>query len=133
MQQSFRHRDAGFTLIELMIVVAVIAVLLTIGVPTYRDYMLRGHRANAQAVLTEIAGRQQQFLLDRRAYASTLAELNFTVDSEVAKRYDLQITIPVGTVPAFTVSAVPKDSQVGDSCGTLSIDQSAARLPAGCW
>jgi len=61
-------RHNGFTLIEMMIVVAVIALLAAIGYPSYRDHVARGQRSQGQQVLMDIAQRQEQFLLDQRRY-----------------------------------------------------------------
>jgi type IV pilus assembly protein PilE len=133
MSSHRRRRETGFTLIELMVVTVVVALLLAIAVPSYNEYVLRGHRANAQAALTDIAGRQQQFLLDSRAYASTLEELRFAVDADVATRYAFGIAVGAAAPPGFTVTATPKGSQAADKCGAMSIDQAARREPPGCW
>jgi type IV pilus assembly protein PilE len=60
--------ERGFTLIELMIVVAVVALLAAVGYPSYRDHIARGQRSQGQQVLMDIAQRQEQFLLDQRRY-----------------------------------------------------------------
>jgi type IV pilus assembly protein PilE len=65
----------GFTLIELMITVAIVAILAAIAYPSYTQYVIRGHRAAAQAEMMDIANRQQQFFLANRVYASSLADL----------------------------------------------------------
>ena len=65
-------RTNGFTLIELMIVVAVVALLAAIGYPSYRDHVARGQRSQGQQFLSDIAQRQEQYLLDRRQYATAL-------------------------------------------------------------
>ena len=58
------RRSAGFSLLELMITVAVVAILASIALPSYREYIKRGKRAAAQSVLMDLAARQQAFLLD---------------------------------------------------------------------
>lgn len=71
-----RH-ERGFTLIELMIVVAIVAILAAIGYPSYREHVARSQRSQGQQYLADVAQRQEQFLLDSRAYgASTEAALN---------------------------------------------------------
>ena len=60
----------GFTLIELMIVVAVVALLAAVAYPSYRDHVARGQRSQGQQLLADIAQRQEQYLLDRRQYAT---------------------------------------------------------------
>ena len=64
------HHDRGFTLIELMIVVAVVALLAVVGYPSYRDHIARSQRSQGQQLLSDIAQRQEQYLLDRRQYAT---------------------------------------------------------------
>jgi len=62
----------GFTLIELMIVIAVVALLAAVGYPSYRDHVARAQRSQGQQFLLDIAQRQEQFLLDRRQYSTVL-------------------------------------------------------------
>ena len=69
------RRARGFTLIELMIVVAIIAIVAGIGYPSFKNYVLKAHRASAQAFLMDAAQRQQQYFLDNRAFAPDIATL----------------------------------------------------------
>lgn len=130
----FGCRARGFTLVELVIVMAVVAILAAALVPAYRDQVLRGHRAAAQAVLTELAGRQHQYRADARTYAQSSVQLRATIPASVAERYDVEVLAPAGAVPpTFLVRATPRTAQAADACGTLAIDEAGNRTPAACW
>jgi type IV pilus assembly protein PilE len=110
----------------MMVVVTVIAILAAIAIPNYNSYLRKGRRADAQAALTDIASRQQQYLLDARAYAGSLATLNYTVQKSVTDWYAIGITT-AGPPPSFTVTANPiagKD-QVKD--GSLELTSTGAK------
>lgn len=126
----------GFTLIELMITVAVIAILAAIAIPSYQAQIRKSRRAEAQAHLMALSGRQQQFLVDTRAYADTLAGIGIAAPPNVANGYVLTMNVPAGaTPPSFTITATPQGDQVSEPCGTLSITNTGARTAAtsGCW
>jgi len=125
--------QSGFTLIEAMIAVAIVAVLAAVAYPQYTQHVRRGHRADAQAVLMDVATRQQQYLLDSRAYAGTLGSLNVTVPSAVDAHYTVSLAVGTATVPSFTVTAAPKGSQAQDACGTLSLTNAGVKSPSTCW
>lgn len=147
------HARSGFTLIELMIVVAVIAILVAIAYPSYQAYTVRSNRAAAQSVLMDIAQREQQFLLDQRSYAtgiqtgtsaSPLADWQTTLNygplpTNVTSVYT--ITVSIGATPiSFTAAAAPIAGTVQasrDTCGTLKIDQAGNKTVSmsgtSCW
>lgn len=126
---------SGFTLIELMIAVAVLAILAAIAWPSYQEHVRKSRRAEAQAFLMAVAARQQQFLVDTRGYSASLTDIGVPTPANVTSTYDIALAAPTGNPPAFSVTATPKASQVGERCGTLSIDQSGAKTAAisGCW
>ena len=126
--------NRGFTLIELMIAIAVVAILAVIAIPAYTSQMVKGRRSSAEAFLMDVAQREQQYLLDARAYAPNVTTLNTTIPVDVNNYYQINITPnAVGTPPSFTASAtpLPGTAQAGDA--TLTIDNTGAKTPAGLW
>jgi type IV pilus assembly protein PilE len=130
-----RRGARGITLIELMVALAVVALLLSVALPSYRDSVRKSTRAEAQAWMLAVAGRQQQFLVDRRAYAGSIADVGIAVPASVAAAYTLELTVQAGPPPGFSLDAVPKDRQVGERCGSLAIDQAGVKAAdvEGCW
>jgi type IV pilus assembly protein PilE len=130
-----RSKQAGFTLIELMIAVAIVAILLAVALPSYRDSVRKSVRAEAQAYMMTVAARQQQFLVDTRGYAATLTAVGVAVPGNVDNGYTLSMPTPTTAPPAFTLTLTPKSSQAGERCGTLSIDAAGSKTAAvaGCW
>jgi type IV pilus assembly protein PilE len=130
-----KRAQTGFSLIELMIAVVIVAILASVAYPSYQDYMRRGPRAEAQAHMMDIAGRQGQFLIDNRAYAETAATLGVTTPATVSAKYTIAIAAG-DTPPTFTVTATPTGDQANDKCGTLTLNNTGAKTASGtgsCW
>lgn len=127
------RKHGGFTLIELMITVAIIGLLAAVAYPSYQSAMVKSRRAAAQTVLSDVAQRQQQYLMDSRAFATTTTNLKVMVPSDVSSHYTITITASASTPPAYTATATPVSgsSQVKD--GALSITSNGTKLPAGKW
>jgi type IV pilus assembly protein PilE len=126
---------AGFTLIELLIVVVIVAILAMIAYPSYEDQVRKGRRSAAQNLLSDIATRQQQYMLDARQYAvgaGALGALSVTVPTDVAPFYTVTIDPAAPTLPpSFTLVAtpVPGSRQVPD--GVLTLDSAGAKTRNG--
>jgi type IV pilus assembly protein PilE len=117
----------GFTLIELMIVIVVIGLLAAIGIPNYQQYRIKANRAEAQAFLMDVAQRQQQFLIDSRAFGGTVADLNLTVPEGVGRNYTITLDVDAGPPPTFIVTAEPIANGMQDGDGDLTIDQAGTK------
>ena len=131
-------RADGFTLIEVMIVVAIVAILAAIAIPLYQDSVRKSRRVAMQATLQEIGNRQQQYLMDAREYAGTAALLNFTVPADQLTWYNVGIVaVPASPLGAasFTVTATPQGSQASEACGVMTLDNRGSKTAAkpGCW
>lgn len=117
----------GFTLIEVMIVLVIIAILAALAIPSYVEYIRRGHRADARAGLL-----QAQQWLERAATATgtypTTLPASFTWVADSTKRYTISLGGPA-TSSSFTLTAAPKagTAQVGDKCGSYTLTHTGIR------
>ena len=128
---SFKQR--GFTLIELMITVAIIGILAGIAYPSYISHVQKGARRSAQAQMLDLANREQQYLLSNRAYAaySTMTSAGYGLPAELTSRYTPSITVGSGSVPSFTITFTATGSQLSD--GDLTYNSDGVKAPAAKW
>jgi type IV pilus assembly protein PilE len=126
----------GFTLIELMITVGVIAILAAIAIPSYRQYIIRGNRSAGESVMMDIANREQQYLLANRSYAdkATLTANGYTLPSDTSQNYTWAVAAGVdalSTAPIFTITFTPINGQSSDV--TLTLDNQGTKTPIASW
>ena len=127
-----QRRRNGFTLIELMITVAVVGIPAAIAYPSYTQFIVRSKRSAAQAQMMDIASRQQQYLITNRGYADTtaLANSGYTLPAEVASSYSYGITVS-SNPPAYTLTFTPSGRQASD--GNLTLTSEGVKSPASKW
>lgn len=128
-----RRPARGFSLLELMIVVVIVGILAAIAFPSYMQYPRRSARAEAQSYLSDVAGLQQQYLVDKRSYAPSLASLNTAPTGNVASKFTVSVVALDGPPPTYVITAQATGDQVKDVCPTLAIDNRGNRTPASCW
>ena len=101
-------------------------------VARWRDYS-GTERAEAQSFLTNAAATQQQFLIDRRRYAGSLAALNVSPPADLSGKYTFAVATANGPPPTFSLTATATGQQAQDACPTLAVDSSGSKSPDKCW
>lgn len=158
----FDRRPTGFTLIELMVAVAVVAILATLSVPSYRIYVERANRTVAKTALTEVVSRQNSYYVDRKRFATSFDKLGWgsgtlylnregtlSASSNTNSIYEVKLAgdsnstaCPATGSPSasgFTVVARPINSQASDTrCATLCLSSTGIKSASGtdagdCW
>ena len=127
----------GFSILELMIVVAVAAVIAAIAIPSYQEQARKSRRAAATAALIDASSRQEQFFLDNKTYTTTIIAGGLNMAAVIESgTYALSVDAPTGAClvdRCYRVRATPQGVQAGDKCGALTIDSERAKTPNNCW
>lgn len=145
-----RKKHGGFSLIEMMIVVTVIGILTTLALPSFQEYVRRGHRAEARAGLLQAALWMERVATANGVYPATTPKngsyaspLPASLATVPGGRY--AVSLKTSNDSAYTLVAVPAGAQSGDQCGTFTLDQASVRgitiatvsagaeLVADCW
>jgi type IV pilus assembly protein PilE len=127
---------AGFTLIELMVVVAIVAILAAVAFPSYREQVRKSRRAQAKADLIELTQNLERFRTVNNTYAGIALPFN---QSPRAGTSHYALTVSGNTANAFLLTATPAGAQADDRCGTLTVNQAGVKTESGsadyddCW
>lgn len=131
MKPSLRSLRA-FTLLELMIALAVIGVLSAIAYPLYTTHVQKSHRTAAQSALMELAARQASWRSKHTSYGDKTDLLGIT--PSIPDPSDSYYSFAVAaTTTTFIITAAPQGGQAADSCGPLTMTQNLSGAPSNCW
>ncbi|MDF1758929.1 MAG: type IV pilin protein [Coxiellaceae bacterium] len=128
----------GFTLMELIITVAIVAILAAVAIPSFNSYLLKSHRSDAYSSLMAMQLAEERYRSSNTSYG-TLAQVWNGVTTSEDGHYTLAISNTSATSYTLTATAVggqASDSEDGSSCATLTITYSAGvetKAPAACW
>ena len=122
---------------ELLIVVVVVGILSAIAIPSYRNYVMRAHRAEAKTAVLAMAGQLERCFTRFNAYDDALCTVDITNFPTEEGNYLLNADVDATT---FTITAAPQGAQAGDKCGSFTLDSSNRKDTVGgtqpaadCW
>lgn len=132
--------ESGFSLIEMMIVVAIVAILATVGYPAYKGYVYKSYRADAKSLLLAAAARQEEYYLDNKTYTSDLSKLGYdtNADGEVLTEHGAYaVTVDAASATGYTLLATAEGNQTEDGCGNFTLTNLGVKGFSGsgndCW
>lgn len=129
-------RNRGFTLIETMIVVAIVGILASIAYPSYQEHVRRGNRVEARGILLEMAQLLERNYTEANRYDQTSSGGDFMLPVTQSPRtgtakYTIQFSGSSPTQNTYTLEAEPTGAMAGDTCGTLSLTNTGTRGASG--
>ena len=150
MQDERNDRQAGITLLEMMIVLVIVAILAAVAYPSYQDHIVRSNRTVGASTLLEVAARQEQFFANNASYASTTVQMGFPAAYHVDRDgeqgtsatsiYLITVANFSSAAPVldYTLTATRQNWQTrDDDCGNLTLNDRGVKGQSGsgerCW
>ncbi len=145
------NKQQGFTLIDLLIALAIIGILAAIAIPSYEKQSMSARRTDAKTALLDLASREERYFATNNVYTNDASQLYGTgatfplqVPGSGTNDYSVSVLTPAGAVPAtgatFSLQAVPINNQASDACGTYLLDNTGAQTnsnthnpSSSCW
>jgi type IV pilus assembly protein PilE len=143
--RRYNAAAAGFSLIELMVTVAIVAILATIAQSTYQSSVMKSRRTEARNAILDMAGREEKLFSTTNAYSQNASDIGYSgAGSTVTLTYyTVTVSAPAptaGTLPTYTITATPIAPQTRDTtCTSLIVDQTGNQTAtplanaATCW
>jgi len=133
------NKVKGFTLMELMITVAIIGIIASIAIPSYQDFINKSRRSEAHAGLAKMALQQEAHRMVNTTFASAFDTDSNPVRQPTSDYYTFSLPAagdgnPAVSASAYTVIATAKSSQTADTaCTPMTVNQAGTKTPTGCW
>lgn len=135
-----RKKNQGFSLMELMIAVAIVGIIAAIAIPSYNGYVVQSRRTDAVAFLMAVAGDQVRFFSENNSYATSMTALGYANDAEPSENGHYTVSVTSTSSSVYTLTATPAGDQTKDTaCANFTIDSigtkniSGTATRADCW
>lgn len=125
------HRSSGFTLVELVVVMAIISILMMVAIPAYNSSTMKARRADGQTALMDVMVRQERFFTENNTYTTDLSDLPAEGTSQEGYYTVTAAACGAGIDSCVTLTATPGTVQESD--GELTLDSRGQKLPADKW
>jgi len=127
--------EKGFTLVEVLIAVAIVGILGAIAYPSYVSFVLTSDRTEGQRELLRLANLQEQVFIDRRSYTADMTQLGMNADPFITESTKYSIdAVTANSGATYVLTATAKGSQLNDTgCTALTINEVGLKSPEACW